>query len=383
MKRNIVIILLALLLAGCRPVAETEAQSTAVSTADTPLQTEEILPLPVDTLEVPGTKYAYSTLEDEEKRIYEALYTVFSKGIFSFETDIDPELLSHVFSVLYRDCPEFFCLTGECEINDGVFRAGIWTFGEERAELEKSLQAVQAKVLSATAEGFSDYDKLLYAFCHTGRSAEYSKGAYAQYEKGKMTKTVYRSLCALGPLVDGAAICEGYAEALVYLFQSMGFASAVVPGHTSGGYHAWTVVEIMGECYIVDPTWGDPTSSTGDNIHNLNYYYFCATDKEIAGTHTPDSPYAVPSCQSYKLNYFINEGLYLTECDTEAVYKMVCDARDKGLPSVSVLFDDTETGNDTYKAIKLGAFTNYPGAEDISYTVTYSKNKKILTVTFR
>ena len=54
----------------------------------------------------------------------------------------------------------------------------------------------------------------------------------------------------------------------------------------------------------------------------INYDYFLVTTKELCVTHEPDYLIRLPECKEEKDNYYIREGLYLTEYD-EDVLKLI------------------------------------------------------------
>ena len=84
---------------------------------------------------------------------------------------------------------------------------------------------------------------------------------------------------AYGALVEGEAVCEGYAEALQCLLQRAGIQSVQVYGESKGENHAWNMVLIEGKYYLVDLTWNDQ-----DTI--LLHAYFNQTSEVFDEDHT-------------------------------------------------------------------------------------------------
>lgn len=76
-----------------------------------------------------------------------------------------------------------------------------------------------------------------------------------------------------GALVDGKALCTGYAKAYEALLQKAGVPCTTVVNST----HEWNLVEIDGEWYHVDVTWDDARGA-GQILHD----YFLLSDDEIA-----------------------------------------------------------------------------------------------------
>ena len=77
----------------------------------------------------------------------------------------------------------------------------------------------------------------------------------------EITPRIARSQEAYGILVDGTAVCNGYAQAFALLADAVGLESVIVTGEANGGVytgsHAWNRVSIDGEWMIVDATWND------------------------------------------------------------------------------------------------------------------------------
>ena len=137
---------------------------------------------------------------------------------------------------------------------------------------------------------------------------------------------------AYGALVEGRAVCEGYAEALQCLLQRVGIQSVQVYGDginpATGGSekHAWNAVRIDGQYYLTDLTWNDQ-----ENI--LLYAYFNQTSEIFAADHIawstqkdPDSGkqlscvvYQLPVCTATEANYFTKNDLRITTYSVNSI----------------------------------------------------------------
>ena len=89
-----------------------------------------------------------------------------------------------------------------------------------------------------------------------------------------------------GALVEGNAVCEGYAAAMQLLLRSAGIPCRVVNGTADGVAHAWNAVQLNGEWYHLDPTWGDMESG-------IRYDYFNVTSEILLLDHTISPDYAM------------------------------------------------------------------------------------------
>lgn len=122
---------------------------------------------------------------------------------------------------------------------------------------------------------------------------------------------------AYGAIVEGEAVCEGYAEAYQYLLQLAGLQALVVTGQSASVGHAWNIVRVDGKYYHVDLTWDDQPGA-------LYYAYFNKTDSRITEDHIIEgNPYTLPVCNSEDADYFTVNGGKLESFDIETVGKMM------------------------------------------------------------
>ena len=73
-------------------------------------------------------------------------------------------------------------------------------------------------------------------------------------------------------LIEGRAICEGYADAFTLLAKRWGLEVEKVTGESGpgGDSHAWNLVRIEGAWYHVDVTWNDPTPDVPGGARHTN-----------------------------------------------------------------------------------------------------------------
>ena len=87
---------------------------------------------------------------------------------------------------------------------------------------------------------------------------------------------------AYAALLQGQAVCQGYAVLLYRLLREAGIPARVITGTAGGVYHAWDLVGIGGMYYHVDATWDD---------RNGNSACFLKSDADLAD-HERDAAYA-------------------------------------------------------------------------------------------
>lgn len=122
---------------------------------------------------------------------------------------------------------------------------------------------------------------------------------------------------AYGALIDGKAVCQGYAEAFQYLLRRVGIQSFIVTGTgvTDQGEipHAWNMVRIDGDFYHTDLTWDD----TGDKPYHA---YFNMNDHFITEDHViAVTAYPMEECVELEANYFTKKQTDLSDSQAQNV----------------------------------------------------------------
>lgn len=160
---------------------------------------------------------------------------------------------------------------------------------------------------TATAQKtfFSAADKFIK---DSGVTSDMSEYEIAKILHDKVAKHVEyietaNSHNAYGALIEGKAVCEGYAELYQYLLYKMGIQSHIVTGD-AGGPHAWNLVRIDGQYYQTDVTWDDQ----GDMTY---YAYFNVTTAKMLESRVIDNNgYPIPTCTATEANYFAKNSDY-------------------------------------------------------------------------
>ena len=110
---------------------------------------------------------------------------------------------------------------------------------------------------------------------------------------------------ASGVLIDHVAVCEGYCEAFKLLLNLCNIKCDIVYGLSSDTPHAWNIVNLEGNWYMVDVTFDDPISLTSENARKdaLTYDYLNITNSQLRKDHTWDEN-AYPKATNTKYNYY-------------------------------------------------------------------------------
>lgn len=274
-------------------------------------------------LEIPDTaEYIADFLSDNEKRVFSQLY----KGLSGFESSVEltegvisKDDIGAFISMLTSACPYIdyigsqytICIDGKGYVTS-VEVTYDKTAEEAQAEKEKLDEKV-GEILAGIEQGWSDYDKVLYFHDSIILGCTYDDTADEPYS-------------AYGCLVDGRAVCEGYAKAMQILCTKAGIKCIPVAGKAYDGGtvqpHLWNKVMIDGEWTNMDLTWDDPVTDAGEDY--IRYDYFGITDAECAKDHTADDNkfLSYPEAFSSGANYYRRNGLYAQEGDD--ISQMMC-----------------------------------------------------------
>ena len=94
-------------------------------------------------------------------------------------------------------------------------------------------------------------------------------------ERADNKNTTYHSDIAYGPLIEGYAICGGYADSMKLFLDLYHIPNFKV----SSENHIWNALLLNGKWLHIDLTWDDPITSTGEDI--LDYNYFLIDTNEL------------------------------------------------------------------------------------------------------
>ena len=100
---------------------------------------------------------------------------------------------------------------------------------------------------------------------------------------------------AYGVLVNGLAVCHGYALAYIDLLREVGVESYFVSSKNIN--HAWLIIETENGWYHSDVTWDDPNLEANDYTNDSDYMglcqhdYFMNTEANIRASHFKNATY--------------------------------------------------------------------------------------------
>lgn len=181
--------------------------------------------------------------------------------------------------------------------------------GEELNAARVAFDNAVKELLSYINDGMSEYEKELAL--HDALAA---RVVYVETEHAHD---------AYGALVEGKAVCEGYAEALQCLLHAAKIQSLIATGSSINPTtnaqegHAWNIVRIDGRYYHTDLTWNDQGST-------LYHAYFNITDTTVKEDHTvDDAAFPLPVCISYESNYFVKTEKVISEYSIDSISNLL------------------------------------------------------------
>ncbi|MBR6107308.1 MAG: hypothetical protein IKQ39_04790 [Oscillospiraceae bacterium] len=247
-----------------------------------------------------AARYPYQQLDMREKELYSALY----HGISDFRTEISlPDMFTadeykKVYLLLATQEPEFFYLDTVYETAAEMERVTMYYSADKNqaAEMTKQMEAAADRILSGISPVLSDDKKLLMIHDGIAEGCVYLDSPNADN--------------AYGCLVEGAAKCEGYAKAFLYVTRRAGLEAMCVPGTTDRGEaHIWNIAKIGGNYYNIDVTWDD------DDSYGIETAHACfAVPDQVFSDHLPDKTmFAPPACTDAAKTYYQMYGQVLND----------------------------------------------------------------------
>ena len=88
-----------------------------------------------------------------------------------------------------------------------------------------------------------------------------------------------------GALLEGTAVCDGYAKTYALVLRKLGITGVLVTSKDIG--HAWNMVELDGNWYQVDCTWDDPVDGSDQLGYCMHKHLLCTTE-EMNTNHNDD-----------------------------------------------------------------------------------------------
>jgi len=105
------------------------------------------------------------------------------------------------------------------------------------------------------------------------------------YDREHLSDDVQDDHNLRGALLDGTAVCDGYAKTYALTLRKLGITGVLVTSKDIG--HAWNMVELDGNWYQVDCTWDDPVDGSDQLGYCMHKHLLCTTE-EMNTNHNDD-----------------------------------------------------------------------------------------------
>lgn len=161
-------------------------------------------------------------------------------------------------------------------------------------EMKSKFQDVSEKVLSGVNPEWSDMEKALYIHDYLASHFEYDT-------RDPQSDTDPCRYDAYSLIVEGQAVCEGYALSYLHFMKLLGIPCRTLPSDAMR--HMWNQVQLAGRWYHVDVTWDDPLE---DMPGRAEHKYFLKSDSVWSASYLWDSTLSEP-CVDTSLDSFFWE----------------------------------------------------------------------------
>ena len=194
----------------------------------------------------------------------------------------------------------------------------------------------------------SDYEKVKIIYDYICDNVVYD---HANLED----KTYTLKYSAYAALINGTAVCQGYANLFYRMALKAGIDNRIIVGYGGGGYHGWNIVELDNKYYYLDSTW---------DAGNTLYRWFLLGSENFCTDHTPDAsnPY---DCDF--TTYPIDTEDY--DRPDEVLYSGTC--------GESITWSVSAKG--VFSLTGSGAMTSYISSNDVPWA-DYRRNIKTVSI---
>ncbi len=205
------------------------------------------------------------------------------KGLDECQTEIDISKynisisdISQIYFDILNKYPRYFYVSGKFFYSYSYDSNNVVAITPEYSDTTENVQKMTAQynakvkeIVSFMDDSWSDLEKVLYINDYLCTHAKYD-GSLQKYN-------------AYNLLVEGTAVCQGYALAYQELCNQVGIECELVT--SSKLKHAWNLVKVNDQYYHVDSTWNDPVPDKVGRAYHT-YLLKSSTWFQTTGKHT-------------------------------------------------------------------------------------------------
>lgn len=229
-----------------------------------------------------------------------------------------------VITAVKEDNPMLFWLTDKFGFSNTEGYTAIQLYSYEPPEKIKTMQnklnKEVNKFINSVEYGLDDFSLELLAHNYIIDRCKYDDDV-------KDSDDDYLAFTPYGAIVNGNAVCEGYAKAFSYLLSQLGIESKGIVGKGSQELHMWNAVKIDDNWYYTDISWDDGkeysrydyfniTESQLKKDHTISKVYSKCSSDEVNGTNGVKAinfNFSVPECDSTEENYYVKKAVHFTD----------------------------------------------------------------------
>lgn len=277
--------------------------------------------------------YCYSTLDANGRQLYDfvikAIQRHESKITIPKTMTVTTDDYCKIYEMIYNSEHSIFYIDTQMKYTSNsktkrlVSAELCYTYTMDQVSaMQKKIDEAAETIINRITDNMTEYDvaKLFYDTIVTNCVYD---------ESGENCRDIY------GCLVDGKAICGGYAKAFSYLCDKVGIQTLTITGDSlSEGAdpipHMWNMIKLGGEWYHVDVTAGYVKNAVTPYIR---YDYFCVDDECIKKSRTVyEQSYSYPAAAANKYNYYTYNNLCVDSWESakELLVNQIIEASSKG-----------------------------------------------------
>lgn len=322
--------------------------------------------------------FYYRQLTDSQKRIYGSLTEALSRGRLScvlsgYSPDSFQSDVNRAVDAIYCDHPEIFWIEGSWQYQSstrsdgeviGFVTLDSCDFWSDQASADRTMSELEAALseVIALAEGCAtDYERIKLVHDLIAENTEYD--IEEMNSRNAENNSVYSCL------VEGEAVCGGYARALQLILCRLDIPCISIMGRTDGEMHMWNCVYIDGEPYFIDPTWADD----GEIVI---YEWFCVSSEQMQDTHEPLADFSVPESAGGEYDYYRYHGYLLDSYDRRRFDAIIASQREEKIAYVK--FSNAAAYRDAFYDLIING--NLENLSSISgrYDIVYIAEEEML-----
>lgn len=312
-------------------------------------------------------QYNYEKLNTEDKEIYRYIYYTYKElyGEISLPgNDIDK--IEEIANYVMLDHPQFFYLDGSFEYREGQTNISfIPKYQYSKSEIEKYNQQIEENTNDIINQAKQEPNltkraQLLYDYVIKN----------VEYKENKATDQNI-----ISSLIEKKSVCAGYAKGYQYLLNKVGIKASYMTGKANekvgstakGEGHAWVMLNLDGDYYYCDPTWGDNIEK---NMAHACNGYFLMNSHDMLRCYQPDGHFE--KTKENQLNYFESQSLYMKVYDE----RILSNAIQTGLKNKTRIAEIKCADEQIYKTVKAKLDNTYLGYDILSQNNCYSENAR-------